>query len=88
MNQIRCRIFIGLTVALALSIPSLIADSVLAQAQNKTFLEKTNNTNVIWNVKDHTITLVNKATNETKSIGNFTTENETITANFKGLDGK
>lgn len=83
-----CKIFIGLIVGLALAIPSLIVDSVLAQAQNKTLLENTNNTSVIWNVKDHTITLVNKATNETKSIGNFTTDNETITAKFKGLDGK
>ena len=78
-----CRVFTGLTIGLVLAIPYLITDSVLAQTENKSFLEKTNNTSVIWNAEDHTITLVNNATNETKSIGNFTTENQTITAKFK-----
>ena len=87
-------IFIGLTVSLALGIPLLIADWVMAQAPNTTLSQNTNNTRVIWNMKDHTITLVNTTTNETKSIGNFTvnpgntTTNETITAKFKAPDDK
>ena len=50
----------------------------MAQAENTTLFQSKNNDSVVWNMKDHSITLVNGTTNETKAIGNFTT-NETKT---------
>ena len=59
----------------------------MAQSQNTTLPQDTNNTRAIWNMKDRTITLVDPTTNETKIIGSFAvntgnaTTNETLTTN-------
>jgi len=68
----------GITFVLVLEIPTLLSTRIMAQAENITLLQNKKNDSVIWNMKDHTITLVNGTTNETKTIGNFTT-NETKT---------
>jgi len=71
-------IFMGITFVLVLEIPTLLSTRIMAQAENTTLFQNKKNDSVIWNMKDHTITLVNGTTNETKTIGNFTT-NETKT---------
>jgi len=68
----------GITFVLVLEIPTLLSTRIMAQAENTTLFQNKKNDSVIWNMKDHTITLVNGTTNETKTIGNFTT-NETKT---------
>ena len=78
MNEINWLIFMGITFVLILAIPTLTPARIMGQAENTTLLQNKNNDSVIWNMKDHTITLVNGTTNETKTIGNFTT-NETKT---------
>ena len=78
MNGVKWLIFMGITFVLVLEIPTLISTRIMAQAENTTLFQNKNNDSVIWNMKDHTITLVNGTTNETKTIGNFTT-NETKT---------
>ena len=78
MNGLKWLIFIGITFVLVLEIPTLLSTRIMAQAENITLLQNKKNDSVIWNMKDHTITLVNGTTNETKTIGNFTT-NETKT---------
>ena len=78
MNGLKWLIFMGITFVLVLEIPTLLSTRIMAQAENITLLQNKKNDSVIWNMKDHTITLVNGTTNETKTIGNFTT-NETKT---------
>ena len=78
MNGIQWLIFMGITFVLVLEIPTLLSTRIMAQAENTTLFQNKKNDSVIWNMKDHTITLVNGTTNETKTIGNFTT-NETKT---------
>ena len=78
MNGLKWLIFMGITFVLVLEIPTLLSTRIMAQAENTTLFQNKKNDSVIWNMKDHTITLVNGTTNETKTIGNFTT-NETKT---------
>jgi hypothetical protein len=78
MNGVKWLIFMGITFVLVLEIPTLLSTRIMAQAENTTLFQNKKNDSVIWNMKDHTITLVNGTTNETKTIGNFTT-NETKT---------
>lgn len=84
MNKIECMIFVGLCLTIFLA-PSLLSDWNVAESQNSTLSNDTNNTRPVWNMKDRTITLVNPTTNETKIIGNFTvnlgniTTSETLT---------
>jgi len=91
MNQLLMTIFIGLIVVFALFISLVISDRTMAQAQNTTLPENTNNTRQILNLKDHTITLVNMTTNETISVKNYTgsetnlTTNETLSDKFSAI---
>ena len=73
MNGVKWLIFMGITFVLVLEIPTLLSTRIMAQAENTTLFQNKKNDSVIWNMKDHTITLVNGTTNETKTIGNFTT---------------
>jgi hypothetical protein len=72
--------FIGLCLTIFL-VPSLPSDWNVAESQNATFSNNTNNTKPVWNMKDRTITLVDPTTNETKIIGNFTVNPRNITTN-------
>ena len=79
-------ILIGITLALALTLP-LNVDLMMVQAQIITLPQNTNNTRVIVNMDNHTLTFVNATTNETISVKNFTlyrgnaTTNETLPTN-------
>ena len=86
MERIKWTSFIVLSTVLALVIQLLIINSVMAQAPNTT-LEQ-NRTKRIVDLEKHTITIVDKITNETISVKNFLpntsanmTKNETLTAN-------
>ena len=83
----------GITFVLVLEIPTLISTRIMAQAENTTLFQNKNNDSVIWNMKDHTITLVNGTTNETKTIGNLTVNpgnalSNLTTEKFDGLQNK
>src|SRR6185436_525265 len=82
MNGLKWLIFMGITFVLVLEIPTLLSTRIMAQAENITLLQNKKNDSVIWNMKDHTITLVNGTTNETKTIGNFTTNETKTIGNF------
>jgi len=82
MNGVKWLIFMGITFVLVLEIPTLLSTRIMAQAENITLLQNKKNDSVIWNMKDHTITLVNGTTNETKTIGNFTTNETKTIGNF------
>jgi hypothetical protein len=56
-----------LALAVSISVSSVISPWTLVHAQNKTSPENKNDTRQIINLKDNTITLVNKTTNETIS---------------------
>jgi hypothetical protein len=68
-------------IASSLIILSLMPDSVTAQLQNA------NNTKLVVNLKNHTISVIDKTTNNTISVSNYTvpqgnfTGNETIAIN-------
>jgi len=87
-------ITIGLVIALAQFIPPIISDWTTAEAQNTTSSQNTNNTRMILNVKDNTVTLINATTNETISTRNLTeitgntTTNETLADKFRELQNK
>jgi hypothetical protein len=84
MKRILLIILIQLIVAFALLIPSLTAEWMMAQAQNITLPQNTNDTRLIVSMKNHTLTFVNRTTNETIKVENFTmgegnkTTNETL----------
>jgi len=73
---------------LSLVVQVLIINSVMAQSANTTLAQNPNNTRLIVNLKNHTITLVDTRTNETlgvtelklKPVTNNTT-NESLTIN-------
>ena len=93
MNGVKWLIFMGITFVLVLEIPTLISTRIMAQAENTTLFQNKNNDSVIWNMKDHTITLVNGTTNETKTIGNLTVNpgnamSNLTTEKFDGLQNK
>ena len=102
MNGNMGAIHIGFIVALTLMVPSLIADLMIAQAQNATLILNPNNTRTIVNMKDNLIFLINGTTNETIRVSNYTgsignttinenltgTTNENLTAKFESLQGK
>ena len=69
--------FIALTVAFTLLMTTLINDWIMGKTQN------TNNTKLIVNLKNRTISVVDTTTNETISTRNFTTTsgNTTLSGN-------
>src|SRR6058998_1314680 len=67
-------IFIALTIALTLFMTTFIDDWVMA-------IQNTNNTKVVVNLKNHTISVVDKTTNETISTRTFATTSGNITTN-------
>lgn len=73
-------IFIGMHIAFLLAVFTISDGSVGAQAQN-TNLSDTNDTRMILNVKDNTVTLVNTTSNETLSIRNLTANTENMITN-------
>jgi len=84
MNRIMISSIIGLLSAFALLTPLVISHWTMAQIQNTTLPENMNDTRRIFNLKDNTITVINKTTNETistmpyvRNIGNMTA-NETL----------
>jgi hypothetical protein len=86
MPPIKRTILIGMTIAFALTLP-LNVSLMMVQAQIITLPQNTNNTRVIVNMDNHTLTFVNATTNETISVKNFTlyrgnaTTNETLPTN-------
>jgi len=78
--------FVFLPIAFALVIQPIV-NFVMAQAPNTTLPESRKNTMAIVNLKDNTVTLVDKITNETISVKNLTgtagttTTNETLGSN-------
>ena len=78
--------FIGLFSAFALLTPLVISHWTMAQIENTTLPENTNDTRQIINLTDNTVTLINTTTNETigtmKYVGNTgnMTTNETLAA--------
>jgi hypothetical protein len=80
MIPIKQTILIGLTIAFALTLP-LIVNLMMVQAQIITVPQITNNTRVIVNMDNHTLTFVNATTNETISVKNFTLYRGNATTN-------
>jgi hypothetical protein len=99
MISILLTIFILLGVAFSILVASHIFHWVIAQIQNTTLPENTNDTRRIINLRDNTITVINTTTNETirtmpylGNTGNMTsgntgnmTTNDTLTEKFKAL---
>jgi len=80
--------FIVLTTLLTLVIQLLIINPVMAQDSNTSFAQNRNNTKLIVDLKNHTITTIDTTTNETISVKKFTpievantTTNESLTTN-------
>jgi hypothetical protein len=86
MIRIKWMILIGLTFAIAITLPAIV-NLMMAQAQIITLPQNTNDTKLIVSVKNHTLTFVNRTTNETIKVENFTlyspnaTTNETLPTN-------
>jgi len=93
MQAISLIVFLGLAVAISISVSSIISPWTLVQAQNKISPENKNDTRQIINLKDNTITIVNKTTNETISTKPYpgktgnTTTNETNKLIIPGKTG-
>jgi hypothetical protein len=80
MNQTWLTLFIGTHVALSLAILTISHGWVDAQIQNSNSSD-TNETRMILNVKDNTVTLVNTTSNETISIRNLTGDTKYMISN-------
>jgi hypothetical protein len=65
MNGVMVTVFLVLAVAFSILVSSPISHWAVAQIENTTLPENTNNTRQIINLKDNTITLINTTTNET-----------------------
>ena len=81
--QLGLIIFMALTIVFSLFITTLDRDKITGETQN------TNNTKLIVNVKNHTISVVDTRTNETISTRNFATTPEKMTTNstLSGIEG-
>ena len=73
----------ALTIVFPLFITTLDGDKITGETQN------TNNTKLIVNVKNHTISVVDTRTNETISTRSFATTPENMTTNntLSGIEG-
>lgn len=76
-------IFLAVTVAFPLFLTTIDGGKITGETQN------TNNTKLIVNVKNHTISVVDTRTNETISTRNFATTPEKMTTNstLSGIEG-
>jgi hypothetical protein len=88
MERLNWTSFIVLSTVLALVIQLLITNSVMAQAPNP-FLAYNPNTSRIVDMKNHTITIIDKKTDQPISVCKFTpieaanmTTNNTVTTNI------
>lgn len=72
MEHIRCTSFVLFTTVLALVIQLLIINPALAQDTNTTSDQNRNNTRLIVDLKNHTISVVDTTTNETLSVKKYT----------------
>jgi hypothetical protein len=81
MNAVLLKVFLLISVALSVFISSPIPHWGMAQMQNTTLPENTNNTRMVLNLKDKTVTLINATTNETISVKPTTETRENITSN-------
>jgi hypothetical protein len=73
--------FIGLFSAFALLTPLVISHWAMAQIENTTLPENMNDIRQIIDLKDDTVTLINKTTNETISIRNLSEDTGNMTTN-------
>lgn len=80
MNQNWLTIFIAMNIALLLSVLTLSHSWMGVQAQNTTS-SLANDTRMILNVTDNTVTLLNTTSNETISIRNLTTDSGNLIIN-------
>lgn len=80
MNGNWSTIFIGMHIALLLAVLTLSHGWTGVQAQNATSSD-TNDTRMILNMKDNTVTLLNTTSNETISIRNLTADSENTITN-------
>mgnify|MGYP003576456822 CR=1 FL=1 len=90
MEGIKWTSFVVLTTLLTLVIQLLIINPVMAQDSNTTLAQNSNNTKLIVDLKNHTITTIDTTTNETISVKKFmpievanTTTNESLTTNIE-----
>ena len=81
MNAVLLKVFLVISVALSVLISSPISHWVVAQMQNTTLPENTNNTRMVLNLKDKTVTLINATTNETISVKPATEKMQNMTSN-------
>ena len=80
MNRISWTIITVIVVMTVFVIPFLTTDLATGQGQNATSQNR-NDTRMILNIKDKTVTVVNTTTNETISIRNLTEDTRNMTAN-------
>lgn len=80
MNRVLLTILVAFIFGFVMLIP-LIADWKMVQAQNTSLPENGNNTRMVLNLKDKTVTLINMTTNETISVRNLTENTGNITTN-------
>ena len=80
MNQNWLTIIIAMNIALLLSVLTLSHSWMGVQAQNTTS-SLANDTRMILNVTDNTVTLLNTTSNETISIRNLTTDSGNLIIN-------
>jgi hypothetical protein len=80
MNSNWSTIFVGTNIALSLAVLTLSHSLAGAQPQDTTSIV-TNDTRMILNVKDNTITLLNTTSNETISIRHLTEDTENVITN-------
>jgi hypothetical protein len=81
MNRILVATLILVIFEFVLLTPSIINEKMIARAQIINLPPSENGTRLILNMKNHTQTLVNAATNETISVENFTVYQGNATAN-------
>jgi len=82
MERIRWTSFIVLSTVLALVMQLLIINSVMAQAPNTSLAYDPNTTRIV-DLKNHTITIIDKKTDQPVSICKFTPiENANMTTNI------
>ena len=88
MEDIKWTSFIVLTTLLTLVIQLLVINPVMAQDSNTTLAQNRNNTKLVVDLKNQTITTIDTTTNETINVKKFTpievantTTNESLTTN-------
>ncbi len=80
MNRNWSTVFFGMHIALLLTVITISHSWIGIQAQNATS-SHANDTRMILNVTDNTVTLLNTTSNETISIRNLTADSENMITN-------